>query len=178
MVSAGVTSRRCHTAELTAEELAQVRALLALAFGGFSEHDWGHALGGMHVLVSEEGRLVAHGSLVMRRLLHDGRSLRCGYVEAVAVDPGLHRRGHGSAVMASLEELAPAYDVLALSASKAGVALYEARGWSLWRGRSSVLAVGGITPTPEEDGSLYVLGGSGLDLDGDLACEWRDGDVW
>lgn len=173
-----VISRR-HTAELSAAELSETRALLEAAFGEFSDHDWSHALGGMHALVVDDGRLVAHGALVMRRLLHQGRSLRCGYVEAVAVRPGAQRRGLGSRVMASLEELAPAYDVLALSASARGVPLYEARGWALWRGSASVLGPDGLEPTPEDDGSIYVLPGvAPLDLDAPIACEWRDGDVW
>ena len=52
--------------------------------GGFSDDDWEHSLGGMHALVLDAIVLVAHGALVARRFLHHGRSLRCGYVEAVA----------------------------------------------------------------------------------------------
>ena len=175
----GVVIRRCHTAELTVTERAVARALMDAAFHDFTDHDWTHALGGMHALVLEDGRLVAHGSLVMRRLLHEDRSLRCGYVEAVGVHPHARRRGHGSAVMAALEELAPAYDLLALSSSGEGVPLYRARGWSLWRGPSSVMTRSGLVPTPEEDGSLYVLpGATPLDLEAAISCDWREGDVW
>jgi hypothetical protein len=46
-----------------------------------------HALGGVHALVVEGDRLIAHASLVARRLLRRGRSLRTGCVEAVAVAP-------------------------------------------------------------------------------------------
>jgi len=68
---------------------------------------------------------------------------------------------------------------LALSASDDGVALYEARGWQLWRGPTSVLAPNGIERTPDDDGSVYVLlGATALDLDGELTCDWRPGDVW
>jgi aminoglycoside 2'-N-acetyltransferase I len=169
---------RRHTAELTAAELAEARGLMAAAFGDFADLDWDHALGGMHAVVVEDGRMLAHGSLVMRRLLHGERSLRCGYVEAVAVHPEARRRGLGSAVMAALEQLAPAYDLLALSSSDEGAPLYLARGWSLWRGPSFVMTVGGSVPTPDEDGSLYVLGAHGLDLDGPITCDWRGGDVW
>jgi aminoglycoside 2'-N-acetyltransferase I len=174
------TLRRCHTAELTAAELAEARALCDASFEDFefTDADWSHALGGQHALVFDDGGLVAHGALVPRRLLHAGRSLRCGYVEAVATHPGARRRGYGDAVLAALEELAPAYDLLALSASEAGIPLYEARGWSRWRGPSSVLSPDGVVPTPDDDGSVYVLGGPGLDLDGELVCDWRDGDVW
>jgi len=167
-----------HTAQLSAEDLALARALCDASFDDFGDADWEHALGGMHALVEDGGTLVAHGSLVMRRMVHRGRALRCGYVEAVAVRDDHRRRGHGHHVMAALEDLAPAYDLLALCSSPEGRPLYESRGWSLWRGPTSVLAPDGPVATPDED-SIYVLGGSaGLDLDGPIACDWRDGDVW
>jgi aminoglycoside 2'-N-acetyltransferase I len=169
-----------HTGELTLEELDAVRALLNEAFGGdFGDDDWEHGLGGIHVLVLEGDAVIAHGSLVMRRLLHDGRSLRTGYVEGVAVRPHRRRAGHATTVMAALEALASAYDLLALSASEDGVALYDSRGWQLWRGPTSVLAPNGIQRTPDDDHSVYVLpGATVLDLDGELTCDWRPGDVW
>jgi aminoglycoside 2'-N-acetyltransferase I len=168
----------CHTAEMTPEELGAVRTLMDDAFGDFTDHDWGHSLGGQHALVVEDGVAVAHGALVMRRLLHSGRSLRTGYVEGVAVRPDRRRRGHADRVMTALESLATAYDVLALSSSEQGVALYESRGWQRWRGPTSVLSPAGVVPTPDDDGSIYVLRGSSLDLDSELTCDWRDGDVW
>lgn len=174
-----VVITRCRTDELAAAELAEARVLMDVAFTDFGDHDWSHALGGVHALAIEEGRVLAHGSLVPRRLLQGERALRCGYVEAVAVHPGAQRHGLGSAMMAALEDLAPAYDLLALSASARGVPLYRARGWSLWRGPSSVQTLDGPVPTPEDDGSIYVLpGASGVDLDGPITCDWREGDVW
>jgi aminoglycoside 2'-N-acetyltransferase I len=168
----------CHTAEMTPEELGAVRTLMDDASGDFTDHDWGHSIGGQHALVVEDGVAVAHGALVMRRLLHSDRSLRTGYVEGVAVRPDRRRRGHADRVMTALESLATAYDVLALSSSEQGVALYESRGWQRWRGPTSVLSPAGVVPTPDDDGSIYVLGGSSLDLDSELTCDWRDGDVW
>ena len=165
-----------HTAQLSADELAAARALCDTAFDDFGDADWEHALGGMHALVHDGVTLVAHGSLVLRRMLHGGRALRCGYVEAVAVHPDHRRRGHGGAVMTELEALAPAYDLLALCSSRQGRALYEARGWSLWRGPTSALTPDGSQPTPDED-SIYVLGGP-VELDGSITCDWRDGDLW
>jgi aminoglycoside 2'-N-acetyltransferase I len=98
--------RVAHTATLSARELADIRALLDGAFEeGFTETDHEHALGGMHALVREGAEVVAHGSVVMRRLLHDGRSLRTGYVEAVAVRADRRRRGLGAAVMDALEQV-------------------------------------------------------------------------
>ena len=41
------------------------------------------------------------------------------------------------------------------------------------------MALDGLRRTPDDDGSTYVLPlDAPLDLDGDLACDWRDGDVW
>ncbi|MGA8257685.1 MAG: GNAT family N-acetyltransferase [Nocardioides sp.] len=169
-----------HTGELASDELGAIRVLLDAAFDGrFDDHDWEHSLGGMHALVLEgDDKVIAHGSLVQRRLLHEGRSLRTGYVEGVATRADRRRAGHGSTVMTALERLAPAYDVLALSASAAAVPFYEARGWTVWRGASSVLSPEGLLPTPDDDGAIYVLGGAGLDLDEPLICDWRNGDVW
>lgn len=78
--------RAAHTAELSAGELRAIRELLDAAFDGdFTDDDHEHALGGVHALAWERRELIGHGSVVMRRLLHDGRSLRAGHVEGVAV---------------------------------------------------------------------------------------------
>ncbi len=171
------------TAHLGPADRAAVRDLMDAAFDDFSDHDWDHALGGLHAIVHDGDEVVAHGSLVQRRLFVpvEGRSLRCGYVEAVAVAPTRQREGLGAQVMAALEALAPGHDVLALGASTAGAPLYRARGWQRWRGPTAVLAPTGLERTPDDDGSIYVLGGPDdvpLDLDAPLACDWRDGDVW
>ena len=51
-----------------------------------AEHDWEHALGGIHAIAyGDDGELVGHASVVQRRLLHGGRALRTGYVEGVGV---------------------------------------------------------------------------------------------
>jgi aminoglycoside 2'-N-acetyltransferase I len=180
-----VRATRAHTAELTSSDLAAARALLDAAFKElppderFGDADWEHALGGQHALVHEGGVLIGHGALVQRRLIHDGRALRAGYVEAVATAAGQRRRGVGAAVMAALEELTPAYDLLALGATDDGVLLYESRGWQRWRGRLFAMTPSGVVRTPEDERWLFVLPGAAtLDLDGELTCDWRDGDVW
>ena len=165
-----------HTAQLSPDELAAARALCDASYSDFNDEAWAHALGGMHALVAEDGAPVAHGALVLRRLLVDGQWRRCGYIEAVAVRPELRRRGLGGGVMAELEALAPAYDLLALCSSSAGRPLYESRGWSLWRGSTSALTPDGIVATPDED-SIYVRA-TGIDLDAPITCDWREGDLW
>jgi aminoglycoside 2'-N-acetyltransferase I len=71
--------------------------------------------------------------LVQRRVVHGGRALRVGYVEAVAVAPSHRRRGLGSAVMAVLEEaLRQAYEAGALSATDDGELTCDRRDGDLW----------------------------------------------
>ncbi|GAA0213084.1 aminoglycoside N-acetyltransferase AAC(2')-Ie [Saccharothrix mutabilis subsp. mutabilis] len=170
-----------HTSDVDADLLKAARALCDDAFDGdFSDDDWEHSLGGVHAFAWEGDDLVGHGSVVQRRLLHGGRALRAGYVEAVAVREDRRGRGHGAGVMAALEGvIRRAYDLGALSASDAALEFYTARGWVLWRGPSSVLAPSGLVRTEDDDGGVHVLPlAVPLDLDGELACDWRDGDVW
>jgi aminoglycoside 2'-N-acetyltransferase I len=170
-----------HTAALSHAQLHEIRVLLNDAFAGqFDDADYEHGLGGMHALLRSDGALIAHGSVVMRRLLHADRALRTGYVEAVAVRPDRRGRGHGAAVMTALESvIRGGYELGALASSAMGMAFYPALGWQRWRGRTSVISRSGIRRTPDEDGTIWVLPVSApLDLDGDVACDWRDGDVW
>jgi aminoglycoside 2'-N-acetyltransferase I len=74
--------RRAATGQLTGEELEALRRLLFEAFGGrFDERDWEHTLGGVHVLATDGGEVVAHGAVVPRRLVAGERALATGYVE-------------------------------------------------------------------------------------------------
>jgi aminoglycoside 2'-N-acetyltransferase I len=177
----GSGARLVHTAQLTPAARRAARELVERAFGGeFTDEDWDHALGGLHALVHEGGDLVAHGAVVARTLLHGDRTLRTGYVEAVAVDPGRRRRGHASAVMAALEDVVRgAFDIGALSATDDGAALYAARGWQRWRGATWALTPSGRVRTPEDDDAVFVLpAGVALDPAADLTCDWRSGDLW
>jgi len=173
--------RTAHTADLEPAVREAARALLDEAFhGDVTEADWEHALGGVHALVWDGPALIGHGSVIQRRLLHQGRALRAGYVEAVAVRPDRQGEGHGAALMGALERvLRGAYDLGALGSSEEGAGFYAARGWQLWQGPSSALTPTGIRPTPDEDGCLYVFElAVPLDISGELTCDWRDGDVW
>jgi aminoglycoside 2'-N-acetyltransferase I len=170
-----------HTADLDPADLKAARALLDEVFNGeVTEADWEHALGGVHALVWDGPALIGHGSVIQRRLLHQGRALRAGYVEAVAVRADRQGQGHGAAVMGVLERmLRGAYDLGALGSTDEGAGFYAARGWQLWRGPSSALTPAGVRRTADDDGCLYVFElGVPLDLDGELTCDWRDGDVW
>ncbi len=172
--------RTAHTWELEGVTLDAARALLDAAFDDMTDEDWEHGLGGVHVLAWEGTELVGHASLVQRRLLHQGRALRTGYVEAVAVRADQRRRGHGAALMDALERVARrAYDLAALASTDEAMPFSAARGWGLWRGPTSALTPAGIRRTEDDDGCVYVLPlGVPLDLEGELTCDWRDGDVW
>ncbi|MGK5530572.1 GNAT family N-acetyltransferase [Streptomyces sp. URMC 129] len=173
--------RVAHTADLDTPALTAARALLDEAFeGDFSDHDWEHALGGMHALIWDGDELIGHASVVQRRLLHAGRALRAGYIEGVAVREDRRRRGHGASLMTALERvIRGGYDLGALSSSDDALPFYAARGWRLWQGPTFALTPLGIARTEEDDGAVYVLPVAGrLDVTGELVCDWRDGDVW
>jgi aminoglycoside 2'-N-acetyltransferase I len=118
--------------------------------------------------------------VVQRRLLYRGLSLRCGYVEAVAVREDWRGQGLAIAILDACEQvIRGGYQLGALSSSDRGRRLYTLRGWLPWRGPTSVLAPGGPTRTPDDDGSVFVFPlGTNLDDTAALACDWRDGDVW
>jgi aminoglycoside 2'-N-acetyltransferase I len=172
--------RTAHTGELDARALRSARGLRYDVFDDMTEADWEHCLGGIHALAWEGSELVGHAALVQRRLLYDGRALRTGYVEGVAVRADHRRRGHAAAMMAALEGLAHrAYEVAALGATEEAADFYAARGWQLWRGPTSALTPTGITRTEDDDGAVYVLPlATPLDPSAGLTCDWRDGDVW
>ncbi len=176
--------RTAHTYELKPAVLDAFRTLLLDAFhGDFGDEDWEHGLGGVHAYVEDtEGRIAAHGSVVMRRVVHAGRAHRVGYVEAVGVRADRRRQGLGGRVMAALEEVVDgAYDFGALSSSADGVPLYRAHGWQLWNGAIGAYGPQGVVPLPDEEDSTYLRPGAGRPLPapeaGPLLFDWRDGDL-
>jgi aminoglycoside 2'-N-acetyltransferase I len=170
--------RTAHTAELDASTLIAAHALLEDVFAGeLTAEDWEHCLGGIHALAYQDEALVGHGAVVQRRLIHEGRALRAGYVEGVGVRADVRRRGVAGALMAELEGIiVRGYDLGALGASDDGLPFYLSRGWRAWDGPLRVLTPDGIVGTPDEEGWILVFG---TDLSGTLTCgDWRNGDVW
>jgi aminoglycoside 2'-N-acetyltransferase I len=173
--------RTAHTADLDPRTLAVARAMLDQVFEGeMTDHDWEHALGGIHALAYEGDELVGHASVIQRRVLHRGRALRTGYVEAVGVRADRRRQGHASALMDALERvIRGAYELGALGATDEAAAFYVARGWQRWRGPTSALTPTGILRTEDDDDSVHVFPVSAtLDLAGELTCDWREGAAW
>jgi aminoglycoside 2'-N-acetyltransferase I len=161
--------------------LNDLRTFLADAFpDNFSDDDWAHALGGVHVWLIDPVGLVSHASLIDRTLHCAGQTLLVGYVEAVATRATHRRRGHATTVMTRIGDLIrERYPLGALSTG--AHALYEALGWETWRGPSFVDGPAGHERTPDDDGGIMILRtprSPQLDLDRPIVCDWRQGDVW
>ena len=179
-----VQLRRMATGDLTPGEVAEIRSILDAAFGDdeerFTEADWDHAVGGIHVVLDVGGRIVAHGSVVERALEIDGRGVRTGYVEAVATAPGVQGRGHGTEVMRAIGDIIRAgFELGALGTGSHG--FYERLGWETWDGPASVRTPDGERRTPDEEGYIMVLRTPTtppFEPGSALSCDWRPGDVW
>jgi aminoglycoside 2'-N-acetyltransferase I len=161
--------------------LAEVRALLLDAFhGDFSEDDWGHALGGWHVIVSEGGVVLAHAAVVPRTLGAAGRPVHTGYVEAVATAPGRRRQGLGSLAMSELATvLRREFEMGALSTDSYD--FYARLGWERWQGPTFARHGDRVIRTADEDDGIMVLrfgAHRDVDLGSPLTCEGRPGDDW
>ncbi len=170
-----------HTFELDAATLKAVRVLLEDVFEeDWTEDDWDHTQGGMHALAWDGAELVGHAAVVQRRLVHNGRALRTGYIEGVAVRADHRKRGLGNALLDAMERvIRGAYELGALSSSEDAARLYAARGWQRWQGRTFMLTLNGTVRTEDEDGNTYVLPLTvPIDPAGDLTCDWRDGEAW
>jgi aminoglycoside 2'-N-acetyltransferase I len=169
------------TDAISSSVLRDIRTLLEIAFEGrFTDDDWEHALGGVHVWLSDSDGVISHASLIERALVCSGHPLRAGFVEAVATSATHRRKGLGTSVMDHIGELIrERYAVGALSTGTH--AFYEPLGWELWKGPTFVDGPGGRERTPGEDGGVMILRTSRtprLALDGEIVCDWRRGDVW
>jgi aminoglycoside 2'-N-acetyltransferase I len=182
MIDGGMNLHAARTGILGAAFLDELRGMLVRAYDGdFDAQDWQHLLGGVHVWVSDsDGRVISHASIVERTIVCAGHALRTGYVEAVATMAEHRARGCGTAVMRRVADLVRAeYDLGALSTGEVG--FYQRLGWELWRGPTSVESPEGRRRTTEDDGDVMVLRTPrtpALDLDAEIACDWRQGDVW
>ncbi len=182
----GPRTGRLGTEALSSAATAAIRALLWAAFPpgeeAFTEDDWAHALGGVHVVRSVGNEIVAHAAVVERWLDIGGTRLRTGYVEAVATAPSHQGRGHGSAVMREVADVINGHFELGVLGTGSH-RFYERLGWRTWAGASAVrLLSGRVEPTPEDDGYLMALWTPTtpvhIDPTAPITCEWRPGDVW
>lgn len=176
-----VTLHAAPTDTLSPPFLRDIRTLLDTAFeDSFTDEDWAHAIGGVHVWLIDSRGLISHGSLVERTLVCSGQALRVGYVEAVATVATHRRKGHGATIMKHIGALiGERYPLGALSTGSQP--FYESLGWERWSGPTFVDSPWGRERTPDDDGGIMILSTSRsprLDLDGEIVCDWRLGDVW
>jgi aminoglycoside 2'-N-acetyltransferase I len=176
-----VTLQTASSDALASSFLHDLRTLLDCAFdGNFTDDDWNHAIGGVHVWLMGSRGVVSHASLVERTLICSGRTLRVGYVEAVATEAAHRRNGHAATVVKHIGELIR--ERYALGALSTGTsAFYQTLGWESWRGPTFVDGPRGRERTPDDDGGIMILRTSRsphLNLDEAIVCDWRVGDVW
>jgi aminoglycoside 2'-N-acetyltransferase I len=177
--------RTLSSGDLTPPEVSAIRGVLDAAFWvdpdeRFTDDDWDHALGGLHLVADVDGVIVGHAAVVPRTLYIRDRPVRTGYVEAVATAPDQQGRGIGTQLLTLAgEHISEAYELGALGTGSHG--FYERFGWRTWSGPSSVRTQQGERRTPDDDGYIMVLetpSSPPLDLAAPIGCEWRGGDVW
>lgn len=149
--------------------------------GEFTNDDWSHTIGGLHIVVLEGDLVVAHAALVNRSIEVAGVAFRTGYVEGVATLP--HRQGEGLGTLA-MEPVtrqirrAEEFGVLGTGAYR----FYERLGWERWQGPSFVRrSDGSVERTAEDDDGLMVLRtgpSAAVDLTSPITCHDRPGDCW
>ena len=181
-----LTVRSMSTDEVPSRQLSEIRRLLDAAFlddpdGGFTDDDWSHTIGGLHVVVLEDDLVVAHASVVPRVIEVADVAFRTGYVEGVATLPGRRGEGFGTLAMRRVNERIRAADELGVLGTGA-YRFYERLGWDRWRGPSFVRrADGSVARTAEDDDGLMVLRtgpSAGIDLKSSITCQDRPGDCW
>lgn len=177
--------RRLSTGELTSAEASATRALMDIAFGDdeeerFTDEDWAHGLGGVHVVLDIDGVIAAHAAVVERAIHVAGRPVRTGYVESVATAPERQGIGLGTLVMEAAGAIIR--DRFELGVLGTGSHhFYERLGWETWRGPAFVRMPDGDRRTPDEEGYLLILRTPAtppIDLAASISCESRPGDVW
>ena len=168
------------THQLSRTELRALRDVLEEAFeGDFTDDDWDHTVGGLHVLAIDDG-VASHAAVVERVLVAADRALRTGYVEGVATATNQRGRGHASTVMRAVGKII--HKDYALGGLSTALPDFYARlGWERWRGPTYTKAPSGPQRTADDDGAVLILRTRltrHLDSTAPLMCDWRSGDVW
>jgi len=157
-----------------------IRALLELAYeGDFSPEDWEHTFGGQYFIGSLDDKIIAHGSVVSRKMITDDHVVTVGYVEAIAVLPSYWRKGFGTQLMKEITQYCQEnYEFSMLSTDENH--FYERLGWLKFLGESFVRDGDKEIRTEGEDEGLMLLPGkkSQISLIRRVVCESRSGDDW
>ena len=156
----------------------RVVALCDRAFDEDMETILADLIDSTHVLAEIEGVLVGHACWVTRWLSAGGRPpLRTAYIETVATEPNLQRRGIGGAVMKRVGREIWSYELGGLCPNYPE--FYARFGWESWLGPLAIRTNDGLLETPDEH--VMVLRTPltpDIDLDARLTAEWCPGEVW
>jgi aminoglycoside 2'-N-acetyltransferase I len=174
----GLSLKTLRSEELTPEVLTEILEMCNRAYEEDLDALFKTFNNPTHVLGYENGTLASHAMWVRRWLqAGDGPLLRTAYVEMVATEPRLQRRGLATAVMRRLAEAIAEYDLGALCTGSPE--FYARLGWVDWRGPLFIRSQGGLIPTPDELVMVLALPGTpALDLEQALSAEWREGELW
>lgn len=170
------------TSDAPAGRLREIRRLLDDVFGAeFSEEDWGHTVGGWHVVVVDgDGAVVSHAAVVSRSLEVADRQFTTGYVEGVATARATQGRGLGSLAMGGAGELIRRhFEMGGLGTDRHS--FYGRLGWERWQGPTFVRDRTGAIRTGDDDDGVMVLRfgpSADVDLRAPISCESRPGDCW
>ena len=175
--------RTVRSADLAPHEWSELTDLCESAFAESWDGYWESIGPGVHVLAEQPERgIVAHAAIVERLLYTADRTLRTGYVEAVAVLPDSQRTGLGTTVMEVIDEMVDAgYELGALGTGSQP--FYHRLGWVDWRGTAWIRHPDGrLERSVADEGSIMVrmtpTSPPGLDVDQPIAVDWRPGEVW
>ncbi|WP_309227919.1 MULTISPECIES: GNAT family N-acetyltransferase [unclassified Mycolicibacterium] len=170
--------------DLSQGDSRAAEALVRSAFGdSFRAHDWLHGVDGVHVLVTDDGVLLAHAAVVTRTLSHADDVFDTGYVEGVAVRTDQQGRGLGRLLMDHTESIIRAsHDIGALNAVESAATFYAGRGWQPWDGPTQADTPSGVVDTYDTDDRIFLLPtdspARGFAQSLPLICDWRVGDLW
>lgn len=166
--------------QLTTTHLQQLNALFIDAFEqNFSDDDFEHLYGGIHIIASANTIIIGHAALIPRTIHIDGSPYQVGYIEGVAVASTYQRQGIGAQIMRQITDMA-AHDFVVAMLSTGEHDFYARFGWQRFKGESYVDNHGTIERTADEDEGLMVLTNlTHLNQPGIAwVCDWRTGDVW
>ena len=170
--------------ELSRDDLSSAEKLVRSAFGdGFREHDWLHGVDGVHVLITEDDKLLAHAAVVTRTLRHGGEVFDTGYVEGVGVRGDQQGRGLGRLLMDHAESLIRTrHDIGALNAVESAASFYAGRGWQIWDGPTQADTPDEVIDTYDAADRIFLLPTDATThsfaKSVPLICDWRIGDLW
>lgn len=167
-----------HTTELGLEEKRVIYEFLKEIYGEYSEGDFSTCLGGLHIIAYENNEIVGHGALIQRQLVVNGKPLKAGYVESMAVRSDKQRQGIGKLLMLEINQLIKmTYQIGALSQSEEGEGLYLNSGWIKMKPPFYEFTINGIEKSDEISVMIYDLTNM-LNVVSKLIIDCRIGDSW